>query len=341
MKFSRLSCLVILPFLVFFAACGGHKNNATADNTNPVFSSDPKLKKITADIIASPTNAALYFERGQMLYRLKQDTLALRDFKKATVLDSTRAEYFSAVGNLLFEHKDIAGSVQWLQKAIALNPEDVKAHLKIAKLFLYTQDYAKGFVEVNTVLRKNPYNAEAYFLKGMMYKDQKDTAKALSSFETARSVDPNYEDAVVQIALIYSAQKNPLALDYLDNAFKIDSTDVFPIFAKGVYYQDRKEDAKAKELFKDCIIRNTHYVDAYFHMGYILMQEDSFAKSYRQYDIVTKIDPGNPAAYYNRGVCSELMDSVKKAVDDYRLALSLDTSYKSPKEALKRLKAMK
>ncbi len=338
MKLSATKYFFIVFAIMLFIACNGDKNKHPDLSSNPVYQSDPALKKITEQITKSPKDASLFFERGKMLRKLKYDTLALKDLKMATILDSTRAEYYSAVGDLLFETKDIAGSVQWLQKAIILNPKDMRAHLKIAKMFLYIQDYSRGFAEINIVLRSSPYNPEAYFLKGMLYKDMRDTAKAISNFQTAVQVAPEYRDAVVQLGLLYSAKKDPIALKYLDNATKMDSSDVLPMYAKGVYYQENKDYENAKAMYKACIIRDYHYTNAYFNMGYILMHEDSLAKAYRQYDIVTKIDPVNSTAYYNRGLCSELMDSFKKAASDYQMALRIDSTYDSPREGLKRLR---
>ncbi len=327
--------------IMLFIGCKNNTVKNTAAVTDPVFQSDPKLKNITEQISNSPKDAGLYFERGTMLHKMQLDTLAIKDYKMAASLDTGRAEYYSAVGDLLFENKDISGSVEWIQKAVAKNPTDRKAHLKMAKLFLYIKNYQKAFQEINIVLMKDVHNPEAYFLKGMVYKDMRDTAKAISNFLTSVQESPDYREAVVQLGLMYSAKKDPVSLRYLDNAYKMDSTDIFPIFAKGVYYQDKKDFAAAKEEYKKCILKSTHFADAYFNMGYILMQEDSVQKAWRQYNIVTKIDPTNPAAYYNRGLCSEMMDSIKNAVTDYNMAVSLDSSYSSPKEALKRIKGRK
>jgi tetratricopeptide (TPR) repeat protein len=126
-------------------------------------------------------------------------------------------------------------------------------------------------------------------------------------------------------------------LKYFDDAYLKDSTDVMPVFAKGEFYQHRNEDAKAKEEYKKCILRNGRYMQAYFNMGYLLMQEDSFDKSFRQYDIATKISPLNAAAYFNRGLCNEMLNKPKEALADYRQSHQLDTTYDKPKEALKRL----
>ncbi len=337
MKFTWIKHLSIL-LGVFFIGCGDHKKNNNSENSNPVFITDPNLKKITEDINSSPKDAGLYSRRAVMLHKMQLDSLAIKDYKTATTLDSNTAENYSAIGDILFEHKDISGSVEWLQKAINKNPKDKKAHLKIAKLFLYLRDYSKGFAEINIVLRQDVYNSEAYFLKGMMYKDMKDTARAISNLLTAEQVAPEYKEAILELGLLYIDKNDPIALKYFDKAYTIDTTDVYPIFKKGVYYQLNKDFPAAKAEYKKCIIRNNHYTDAYFNLGSIYLQQDSTLKAYHQYDIDTKIDPTNPTAYYNRGVCSELMDSVKNAIEDYKQAVSLDTSYKSPKEALKKLK---
>lgn len=328
---------LLLGFMLFIA-CKNNTEKAPVADADPIFESDPKLKAITAEINKLPKDAELYYGRGMMLRKRKMDSLALKDFKTAASLDTNESEYYSAVGDLLFENKDINGSVEWIQKAIQKNPTDKKAHLKIAKLFLYIKNYQQAFKEINTVLMKDVHNPEAYFLKGMVYKDIKDTAKAISNFMTSVQESPDYRDAVVQLGLLYAAKKDPIGLRYLDNAFIMDTLDVFPIYAKGVYHQENKNYAAAKEEYTKCILRDRHYADAYFNMGYILMQEDSVQKAWRQYNIVTKVDPLNPAGYYNRGLCSEMMDSLKNAVDDYKMAISMDTSYSSPKVALARVR---
>jgi len=337
MKSAWIGYSLILFGVMLFAGCkNGAKSNRPADS-DPIFQSNLDLRNITQLIDKTPKDAALYYERGGMLYKLKQDSLALKDYKMAASLDTNQARNYSAVGDMLFEHKDITGSIQWIQKAINKNPTDRKAHLKIAKLFLYLQEYPQAFGEINIVLRQNVYDPEAYFLKGMVYKNMKDTAKAISNFLTSVQVSPDYRDAVIQLGLLYCAQRNEVGLKYLDNAFKMDSTDVFPIFAKGTYYQEINDEARAKEFYRACVVRNSHYVNALFNMGYILMQEDSVEKAYRQYNIVTKIDPLNPAAYFNRGLCSEMLNNMKDAVADYRQALALDSTYDRPKDAMKRL----
>jgi len=325
----------IVLYMLLLAACK-NKQGGTDNNNDPVFKL-PAIKNITEQINAEPKNAALYFERGNLLHKVEKDSLALSDYKKAGSLDSTKAEYFSAIGDLMFEHKDISGSVPWIQKAIKLNPDDIKAHLKMAKMFLFIKDYEKGFSEVNIVLRHDVYNPEAYFLKGMMYKEMKDSSKAISSFLTSVQVDPDYRASIIQLGQLYAMQKNPIALKYYDNAFKLDTTDVFPLYAKGVFYKDNNDYEKAKAAYKDAIIRDPQYADAYFNMGWVLIQQDSLEKAKHQYDYVTKIEPNNAVAYYNRGLCSEMMHNKQDAINDYKQALVFNSKYQDAMDGIKRL----
>jgi len=299
----------------------------------------PSVKPLSDKIAANPKDPALYFQRGKALHKLMEDSLALNDFKMAVSLDTTKAEYYSAIGDLMFEHKDVANSVVWLKKAIQLNPKDPVVHLKFAKLLIYMDNFPESFTQINEVLRQDPFNPEGYFLKGIIYKNTKDTAKAISSFQTAVQVDPRYRDAMIQLGLLYSNQKNPTAVQYFNNAFALDTTDVMPLYGKGMFYQENNDFEKAKEAYKQCILYNPQYGDAYFNTGWILMHQDSLEKAERQFDHVTRIEPNNAEAYYNRGVCRELQQKKQEAISDYKQAVEFDKSYQEPKDGLKRLGA--
>ncbi|MBA3829075.1 MAG: tetratricopeptide repeat protein [Taibaiella sp.] len=334
MKWLNYKLLIFLIGCVWVASCRQGQN---ATDKNPVFN-QPAVKEITEKINDHPKNAELYYSRGNMLHKLNEDSLALIDYKKAVHIDSSKAEYFSAIGNILFDHRDVTGSVEWLQKAILLNPQDRTAHLKIAKMFLFVADYPKAISEINIVLRQDVYNPEGYFLKGIVYRELKDTAKAISSLQAALNAEPKYKDAAMALGQIYSAKRDPTALTYFDNTFKIDTTDVLPLYAKGMYYQDAGKYEEAKAEYKNCIMHNTQYGNAYFNIGWILLQQDSLEKAWRQYDLVTKIQPNNAGAYYNRGLCNELMHKPQEALNDYKQALVFDDKYKDAIDAVHRLK---
>lgn len=336
MKFSFSSVFSILACcIVLFISCKDEK--ASGNYQLPV--NEPAINELTAKIEGDPDNAALFFERGSLLHRIKQDSLALLDYKKAVSLDSTKAEYYSAIGDLLFEHKDISGSIGWLEKAVRLNPKDPKAQLKIAKMSIFMKDYNRAFNAVNTVMRQDEFNPEAYFLKGIAYKNIGDTAKAISSFQTSLNVQPDYREAAMQLGSLYSAKRDAKALQYYEAAFRLDTTDVSPIYNSGLYYLNLKDLERAKEYYTRAILKDQNYANAIFGMGFILMQQDSIEKAHRQFDIAVGIEPTNVDAYYNRGLCAEILGRKQDALADYEQALKFNEAYQPAKEALRRLAA--
>lgn len=329
--------LIVLVLAASFYSC---KQKPAPPQHDSVYYSS-KIRPFTEAIAKDTTKSDAWYNRGIMLHKMEMDSLALLDLYRAAKMDTNKAIYASTIGDLLFEHKDVDGSVQWLLRALRHDPEDVKAHLKMAKLMLFSKEYKISIGEVNKVLRKDPYNPEGYFLKGMVYKEMKDTAKAISSFQTAINVAPDYRDAAIQLGMIYCAKGSKLGPDYLMNAFRMDTSKVFPLYARGQYFQQQKDFERAKDEYKNCVLHDPQYADAIFATGYILLQQDSFEKARRQFDIVTKIAPTNAVAYYNRGLCSELMNDNTSAATDYKQALTFDKDYTTAKEGLKRVSSEK
>lgn len=317
--------------MLLLAACDDEPKTSSGEKLND----EPALANINKEIEDNPDNASLYFERGAILDHLERDSLALIDYKKAISLDSTRAEYYSAIGDMLFENKDLDGSVQWIGKALELNPDDRKAHLKLAKMFLYVEEYNQALKEINNVLRQDVYDPEGYYLKGMVYKSLQDSGKSISSFLTALQVEPTYRDAMIQLGIMYGAQGDEKALKYYDNAFNMDTTDVFPLYARGVFYQDLENFELAKQEYINAIYKDRFYLNSYYNLGFIYLQQDSAQKAFRQYDILTKLDPQDPEAYFHRGLSYEAMGKTEEAIIDYKQALVFDETYQDPKERLK------
>lgn len=323
--------LVIISFILFLYSCDEKKNDAKSEVV--LFK---ETTAISEQINITPNESSLYFKRGLIYRNINQDSLALNDFFKAVKLDSTKAEYHSAIGELMFNHKDISGSINWIQKAIDLNPKDEIAHLKMANLFMFTEEYPKAFNEINNVLRANVYNAEAYFLKGMCYKGMKDTNKAISSFQTAVQAEPKYVDAHMQLALIYELKKDPLALSYFENAYKADTTDLEPLYGKAMFWQNQNNFEEAKKIFTRIVSINRQYPKSYYNMGWMLLQEDSTEKAIRQFNIAIEVKPDYADAYFNRGLCYEIQKDYVNAIHDYNQAINFNQDNKNYQTALNR-----
>ncbi len=328
---------LLLFILLYISACKQQTNQVVAEAaTMP-----NEIMAITKKIDKNQNDAPLLYQRAQLYRMFDNDSLALRDLEKAVKIDTTKSAYFSAIGDILFDNKDISGSVKWFQRAISIDPNDETAHLKIANIFLFSKEHQKAFAEINKVLQMNVYNADAYFLKGLCYKDMGETARAISSFQTAVQTEPRYFDGFMQLGLLYTKKKDPLALQYFDNAIKVDSTNMEAHYAKAMFYQSQEEFEKAKAVFKRALSINRNYAEAHYNMGWMLLQQDSTEKARREFERVIILSPDNAKAYYNRGLCYEILGNFQNAKDDYEQARIFDAEFDLPQKALERLNSKK
>lgn len=326
---------VLVLFLYLVAACRNAPQNHPDLQVREY--NLPQTKSLTAQIVQDTSRAELYFQRGNALRQLHLDSLAAADYIHAVRLDTNKAEYLSAVGEILFEARDLQGSREWLRKALLKNPKDPRARLNLAKGDLINKDYKTAFSQINDVLRADPYFTEAYYLKGMVYKDLKDTAKAISSFQTALQVQPDYKEAHMQLGLIARGQGDSTALQYFRNAYNADTADLFPIYVRGQYFQDRKEWSRAKDEYRFALAHAPQYADAHFAMGYVYLQQDSVTQALPYFRKAAQLDPKNPNAAFNAGICEEYLGNTAAAKTQYEAALKAAPDYTPAREALTRV----
>jgi tetratricopeptide (TPR) repeat protein len=203
---------------------------------------------------------------------------------------------------------------------------------------LFTAEYPKAFVEINTVLRANVYNPEAYFLKGMCYKNMGDTNKAISSFQTAVQTDPKFTEGYMQLALIHEARKNPLALQYYENAYRADPSNMEALYGEGMYWQNQEKMEEAKKVYRRMIGLDRGYPKSYYNLGWILLQQDSVDKALRQFEFAIQNQPDYGDAWYNKGLCLEILGNKKEAQASYEQAQVFLQQAPYVKEALQRIK---
>lgn len=323
-------------FLFLLAACRSYNPENHPDLKIREYNL-PQTKDLTARIVRDTARADLYFQRGNALRRLHLDSLAAADYIHAVRLDTNKAEYLSAIGDLLFDARDLDGSREWLKKALLKNPKDPRARLNLAKGDLVNKDYKSAFEQINTVLRANPYEADAYFLKGMVYKDLKDTARAISSFQTTLQVQPDYKEAHMQLGTVARDRGDSTALQYFRNAYLADTSDLFPIYTRGQYFGDKAQWERAKEEYRFAIAHAPEYADAHFAMGYALLQQDSVEKALPYFRKAAQLDPKNPNAAFNAGICEEYLGNTAAARAQYEAALKANPNYTTAREALARV----
>jgi tetratricopeptide (TPR) repeat protein len=331
--FAPMKYLVSL-FLLCIALFSCNVNEADKKEK----SGDVALEDLNKQIAASPSNAELYHTRANYYFTHNQLGPANEDIHKAVMLDSTKSDYFLTLANITFVLNKTAESKKALEKSVALNPKNNDALLKLAELYLYVGQYKTSINYADSVLLNDKYNAKGYFLKGMNFKMLKDTDRAISSMQTTVEQDPDYYNAYVQLGLLFAARNNPIALNYYDNALNLNPKSTEVLYAKGMFFQERKDTARAMDMYNMILQVDTTNEKALYNIGYLKFMKNDFSTAQSYFEKSFRKKPTYTDALYMVGLCLEKQGANKEAFETYNKVIALDNAHEKSIEAISRVK---
>jgi len=332
-KIFGIAAFVTAAALIF--SCGEKKPQQKPTSSTMLTPADALTEQIAKD----SGNADLYFQRAKWNLSTKKISAAEKDILKAINLDSTRADFHLLMADICFAGFHIMEAENAFKKSISLEPDNIDAYLKLAELNLYTKKYEESISNANEALRIDKHRSKAYFIKGFVYKETKDTLRAISSFQTCVEQDPDYYEAIIQLANLYATHNDPIALQYYNNALKLQPHSVEALYDRGLFYQNTGAFEKAVNDYNELLKVDPNYAFAHFNLGYIAMKfEKDYAKAIPLFTRALTHETHYVEAYYNRGVCYEKTGDIQKAKADYNEALNIYPTYDLAKKALKGLK---
>ncbi|MDD5571944.1 MAG: tetratricopeptide repeat protein [Bacteroidales bacterium] len=334
MNVRNLFCVFIL---LIFISCGNN-NEKENDKKNPKDTITIKLDDLNKKIEESPNNIDLYFERAKLYVSMQDAGKALEDMRKVLTVDTNKAAYFYTLSDIYFMIGQAKASKSALKKCISLDPKNTDAILKLAELHFYFKEYPEAIECTSKALKVNKFLAKAYFIKGMIYKENGDTATSVKCFQIATEMDPKYFKAYEELGLLFFKKKNKLALDYFENALKINPKSIDIYYDVAMFYQETKNYKKALETYFSLLQLNPKYKYAYYNIGYInLLIYKDYIEAIKQFTKAIQTDSAYAEAYYMRGLSYEESGDKKNAYMNYQKANILKTNFEEAIEGINRI----
>jgi tetratricopeptide (TPR) repeat protein len=333
-------------FLFILIALGSCKNNSneelkTETSINDSLSiklNSPELKAVNAELLDNPNSAELYDKRANIYISLKQLNEAVNDSKRAIKLDSTKADFYMTLVDAYYTQNNTRLAKELLEIIQKKFPENVDALLKLAEIYYIVKQYQKGIDYVNKALKINERLAKAYYLKGSIYRESGDTARAVSSLETAIEQDTKFENAYIDIALMYAARKNPIALEYYNNALKINPYNDNTIYARAKLLQDIGKIDEAIIEYKSILTKNKNCENCYYNLGAIYLEIKKDNKiALENFTNAIALNPNSAQAYFARGYTYSKLKDKASAKADYNMCLKIQPNFESAIQALNEL----
>jgi tetratricopeptide (TPR) repeat protein len=334
MPMNKIISIILLSSLFLFA-CNGQETKNTQKKEVVAPNS---LGEINQNIEKDPENAIYYAQRAKIHQKANDLNHAIADIQTALNKDPNNIDYYLQLTDYFLASGQMKNAIGVLKKILTLDSKNIEALLKMGEINLMVRKYPEVFTYANAVLEHDPYNSKAFFMRGYTYKEMTDTVRAMENFRDCLKNDPKHYNANIELALIYSNRKDAMAIDYFNNAIAIDSTNEIAYYNLGMFYQNNDYLNEALATYKTLMRIKPKFPYSYYNTGYIYMEllkvPDEAIPYFTQ---AIQINPGYYEAYFNRGLCFEILGDLYKAKDDYMIALKLHTNYTKAIEGLNRI----
>jgi tetratricopeptide (TPR) repeat protein len=323
--------------LAFWMACKNEPKPAAGPAGGQ---QDPELLELSQALASRPNDDSLLYRRARVYYRLEGYDEALADLAQAMRLDSMQPAYYHLLADVLLDYgrpNDSRRAIDVLTLASERFPDRLPTLLKLSEFQLIVRQHGEALKTLDQILQRDPQNAEALFMSGRVALDKGDTTNAIAVLKKSVQLDAGNADAWLFLGRIYSNRNDAAAVQYFDNALRLDTANLEVMEYKAVHYKRRGEFDQAFALYRDIIRRSPDYSNAYFDMGMIYLELDSLNKAYDNFDIAVKTDPLFVKAYYYRGVAAENRGDLEAALADYIQANKMSPKFIEAKEARERL----
>lgn len=298
------------------------------------------LSDLDSAIIANPRDPALFARRAALNAARDSVKLAINDWKRAILLDSTNFKWRIGLGDLYYSKADLTNAEAQFTKARILAIDSTEARFKLAELRLVRREYKDAMAEVNDALRIDPQHARGYFLKGWIHQEAGDTNLAISSYRTATERDPSFYEAYSALARIHAVKGDPLAWQYFEAALELRPKSVEALYAHGLYAQETGRDSIALADYALIKELDPNNPTAWYNTGYIYLEHmDRFADARREFQGAITRMPTYAQAYYNRGLTYEFEQKLDSAAKDFKVALALQPDFDAAAQGLDRMQA--
>ena len=265
-----------------------------------------KLEVLDIRLERHPKDDEALADRAMVLFNLGRNKEALADINKAVELKPDNVDYRLRQADLYFANGDVENSYKTLSEAEKLAPESNEVQLKMGEVTFYSRDYDRSMLCLSKVTEREPDNRTALFMKGFIYKEMGDTASAVTLLRKVCDLYPDYEPAFEELGVLYSTHHDPLAIEYLNTALRLEPSNTNVLYALAMFSQESGDMEQSESFYRQILSVNPASADAWHNLGYIeLTHYHDYSRAAAFFDSALLADPTHAAALANRQLALE------------------------------------
>jgi tetratricopeptide (TPR) repeat protein len=259
----------------------------------------------------------------------------LQRFRLAWTPGMTQAAYLSAA--VLFlgaleswrPHSELA----MRQSLVLASPQAGEGYFNLAEAYRKQGQLTEAATAFEEAARKMPDYALARSKRGLTLSSLGRHAEAIPEFEKAIALDPRLREAHYNLGMLLARQgQQSRALAHLQTAFPqrderaLRMLDADPAAAEilnnlALGLANSGDRANAKDLLQRAIAIDSRHTVAQLNLGNLYLLEGSLGLAQTQFEKALRLEPANPMAHNNLGLCLAQQGRSQEAVPHLQIGL--------------------
>lgn len=314
------------------------------------------LADLTSAVRETPDDADIYERRADLYYYMDEYDLSDKDYQKIISIDPGNVMGYMGIGRNANAEKRYEDAVEQFDYVTKLAADYSSGYSFRAESYIGLQRYDDAIDDIIRALEID-YNDKAFYLiqevadsammplvaklkiqsamnpnndywpycVGVVYETQGTYKKAITYYEDSQKKAPSPVTAY-RISNCYSEIGDfALALEYIDFAIALDSTDYGNIMAKAdLLYESGDAEAAISELDR-YVAHYPEFYGGYYRRGFYKDNSRDVDGAIEDYTMSIILEPAFAYAYLGRGDMYSLKGDSVAAAEDYRKVVELDT----------------
>lgn len=269
---------ILIIVLALFAACSAK-------------SGKEKTQKQSSRPEEMMTSATVFYDSARF------DT-ALILLEKVLEEDSGMTEALILKADINMALNNFEPAMKAYLRALKQNEEQPELWSRLGKIYLNQGDFGTAMRYFKQAIQIDPTYADAYVGRAMVFAFQAKKEKALLSMQTALDFNPESYQAQAKMGEWQLQDSNELAIDYLNNAIRIDSSQPLAYILRAKAYQKFGMPEKSRADYEKVLTIDNDNTDALFNLGYLEFSKKNWNESVMLYQKVLAEEPQDIDAMY-------------------------------------------
>jgi tetratricopeptide (TPR) repeat protein len=282
------------------------RNAAFLNNRAQILSeagrTDAALRDLRRAVMLEPRFHAAYCHLGSLLRRLGRQEEALAAFRKALAIDARVPEAHVGLGNVLRERGDRAGAGAAYEAALRVDAGNASAHYNLGVLLLEAGDPAGAERSFRMALQREPRNAWALNNLGAALREAGRAAEARECFEGAVALDPRNVEAINNLGLaLQHEEQYPEAIARYRQAAELRPGFAEALLNWGNTLKDMGDLDGAGAIYARALEIRPGFVEALVNSASVALDRGNLGEARSWYRRALELDPGSADAQYGLG----------------------------------------